>query len=547
MADESVQLIDESRKTGSMFDRDSEQSREIRRKVRDLRERHDALSENAMTSLRAALGDDLTQRMETRLAAGAASTEGAGGTVTLNLAPAAGGAGTVAIAATLQPAAVEEEQDSPSPIPQPISRRDLESIARSLAVTDDQQPTLTGLHDDYMTRFEELRTTQIKALEDAQASQWAADPETGRMRGPSEADVANLYTLRKQVMDAVMALDTGFFDDLVIGLGLPEDSAALKRVRLARERDLYRRTAGSRGGMFGQFGRGGRGGPGGGGDGRRGGQGGGPGGRGRFGMFAGGNESSIDLSRLVDNLHLDSEATAKVPPALVEYETAATDAFRTHYEASVQFEQAMARMAAQTMGQGREGGGGGRGDGERGGGERRGGDFGAGFRELMDKEGKASQDAEAVIRTLNQQSLETLQAHLPAEAAQSLRTAYNRSAFPEVFHDQQAADAQINAALSLPDLSDAQRGQINDTAVEYHGAYDDVCRKMIDLNRQSAGETGQNRDWTAMQQRMQSMEKLQFERNDLNDKVRGKLRTILTEEQAQRIEGLVPQTAAQGG
>jgi hypothetical protein len=114
-----------------------------------------------------------------------------------------------------------------------------------------------------------------------------------------------------------------------------------------------------------------------------------------------------------------------------------------------------------------------------------------------------------------------------------------------VFRDDRSADEQLRAASSLPDLSSEQRAQLDGIAVEYRGAYQQLCERMIELSAQGAADEGQgfDRDWSAIQERQRSMETLVFDRNELSDKARSRLRAVLTEEQA-RAAGLTQQDVA---
>jgi hypothetical protein len=52
------------------------------------------------------------------------------------------------------------------------------------------------------------------------------------------------------------------------------------------------------------------------------------------------------------------------------------------------------------------------------------------------------------------------------------------------------------------------------------------------------GGPGVQRDWQAIQDQQRAMEKISFDRDDLNDRALSRLRAALSEDQVQRLGGL---------
>jgi len=257
----------------------------------------------------------------------------------------------------------------------------------------------------------------------------------------------------------------------------------------------------------------------------------------RFFNGGGASQSTIDVSRLVDDLHLAPSDPAQFQSALLEYEQSATAALQSMYETSMRVQIARDKMRAQgPRGQGED-----RNRGPGGG--------GGALQNFMQTEGRAAREAQQALIALNKSTLTKLSSTLPESNSLELRRAYYRKAFPEIFRDSRSAEPRLTDALNLSDLTDEQRTQIQQIAADFHGSYDQISEKMIDLESAAAdtfsgggaggaGGGGQNRDWQAIQDQMRSREKLDFDRNDLNDKTLARLRAALNEDQVQRLGGL---------
>jgi len=242
------------------------------------------------------------------------------------------------------------------------------------------------------------------------------------------------------------------------------------------------------------------------------------------------SEASVDVSAVVEDVNPPAADPKQLDATLATYESQATAAFQNLFETSMRMRQAMDRMSGQFARMERNG------------------DFninGGVIRDSMQNDGQAARQASDTLVSLNRQTLDQLIAQLDAGAGDQLRRAYNRKAFPDVYRDSRSAEPRLQAAMALPDLSDQQREQISTISGEFRTAYDTLCDQMIDLEKSggsnsfaAAGPGGgppQPADLQAMQERMRNREKLDFERNDLNDRMLARLRGALTEEQVQRL------------
>ncbi len=543
LAEQAMDAIDGNRSTQSFFDFDQESRRKFQEQLTALRDKRSTLNESSSTSLRAALTPELVELLNRKLASNGKQDDVESQTATLTLSAPGGGPGAISVARVAVSNTDLAADTMPDPyVPGAISKRDVETIAKNLGLTSDEKNVLHSLHQDYMEKFNALEadeTNGIKAVRESEKQLWAMDAATGQLKPRTPEAIDHLYSLRRQVFDAVMALDQHFFDDASVAMA-ESNAPKLKRAAASRQRDLYVRvTSRSGNGSFfgGQRGGGDRGPRGGGGPGGdRGPRGGGPGGPGGAALrFIGGGESgesSLDLTSLVDSLPLSPSDQSQFDSTLTEYSTAALASLQKLYDATLKMGAAREKMTTQFS----------RGDGNR---EGRTSQVADSMRSMMENEGRASSDARKAFATLNKSTLDRLLPTLPSGQAQTLRQAYYKKAFPSVFNDPRSADPHLDAALTLGSLTDQQRSQIQEIAVEFHGQYDSLCEKLIEMEANASDLTSPNRDpavWQTMQEQMRTREKIEFDRNDLNDKTLGKLRSALNEQQIQQLGGLQPKT-----
>jgi hypothetical protein len=510
---EMADLIDTQRRTQTFFNWDDDSRRKYEEQLSELREKRNALAENARAQASATLGPELTERLERRVAETRDRAREERMTSAIAVAAPAGAAiapgAIVHFEGRVEGLNVAAEPNVDPFVPAAISARDLETYATRLKLDEDQRALLSGLHADYLDQYRILEETQIKAVRDAEQGLWTED-DTGERKPPTSEAIDTLYTLRRQTIEAIKQVDALFFENVQMTLASAGGEPAIERVHNARLRSVYNRGAGSQG-MFTM----------GGGPRRGGGQRvafvGGPGG----GASA---EATIDVSVLVEQNDLEATDRAQLDAALADYEVAATAAFQNLFDTAMRVRQSMDKMTSQFT----------RGDGNVSvqiNGES--------MRQVMEGDGRASREARSTMIDLNRATLERLGALLEPQSADRLRHAYNRKAFPDVFRDPRSAGPRIDAALALTDLTDSQRDQLQTIAAEFHGEYDNLCNQLIDLER-NAGAIGGPGDGApfdlgAFQERMRNREKIEFERNDLSDRMLARIRATLSPEQSQRI------------
>lgn len=513
-------------------DEQAEKKRErYEAKLDDLRERRTGLIDQTVDRLSAILGEEMTQQLDRRIAAVEPEHEDVEeGVVQLMSISVDGGGGNAVVAflgsGSLAAPEENDEETSDQYIPGPISRRDLKKYARYLKMDEDQTSIIDSLHDDYMESFRQLQDTQIKAIREKERNLWSLDSEDSDIKIPSKSDIEELYRLRRSALRSIEAIDESFLNDLETVVLNETGTTAMQRVKLARKRSIYMRGRDT--GGFRMFGGGG-----------------GRGSRGRRVMSfisIGGSssgESVVDLSGLVDELELGDAELSQIDPILSDYEQTVTSQFQTAFESSMRMDEAMESIRAESTtvsGNGRR---------------RQVNIGGGGMRDVMQTDGRTSREARKAIVELNRITLQKLAQVLPSESMDRLRDVYNRRSFPDIFNDPKSVRHIIDAVLAQEDLTPAQRMAIQEIALEYRSRYQELSNQMVDLKiSQPVPGNDDNigrRNFQAMQQRQRGMEKIRFDRNDLSDKTRNRIRTALSEEIRERLRELFEQKVPESG
>jgi len=145
----------------------------------------------------------------------------------------------------------------------------------------------------------------------------------------------------------------------------------------------------------------------------------------------------------------------------------------------------------------------------------------------------------------NQEVVSTLLSEMPEEDYWTVRMHYVKVAFPKIFKDTGNAKTILAAAGAIPTLDPAQQGEIARMEEQYRQQYWDLCESMIALNEAGVLQESDGRMITqASIKRMIDEEKLRFERSELNDRIRMRLRMTLNEDQIKNVPGLRPTVTA---
>ncbi len=143
------------------------------------------------------------------------------------------------------------------------------------------------------------------------------------------------------------------------------------------------------------------------------------------------------------------------------------------------------------------------------------------------------------VRAINRDALQSLAGELDDNTIWEVRYGYNRAAYPGIYSDRRSSEKVISAALTEIELTPHQREKIDEIASEYRDGYFRICQRMVELRRK--------RDFNLMDFQMPSREdiereiesqRLEFDRDELSERSKLRIRLELTEDQIAEIPGL---------
>ncbi|MCP3905942.1 MAG: hypothetical protein GY715_20140, partial [Planctomycetes bacterium] len=346
----------------------------------------------------------------------------------------------------------------------------------------------------------------LRDLAETISTMWGAEAESDELRVPDAALIERVSRVRRRALEAIVAADTRFFDDVAVAVYDDRPPPKLDHLRTRRMRAAYRRPGADNGpmahtiinGTIRSLG--------------------------NRGLRA--SAGGIDLADLVDELELDAETRAAVEPRLVEYsELALTHALR-RYEASMRFQAALEQLVARRLRDEPTGGSGSL-------------DPDDAYISVRDVDGRAARDARRALTALNTETLAALRAELPPDTAERLRRAWNRARFPNIFGDRHSAIPMLTRALELPDLSEEQRERVTELVAEFRLGFNDLCEQLVTLREHepaSFDPRASRDDRRAQRQRFDRLRALSLERSELRDKTISRLRRLLDEAQNETLE-----------
>ena len=486
ITDEMIKFVEEHNEGRSMFDFALNQDawKDYREKLQSFSGRWRELNEAANASLDAQLGPELAAKLNDPPAV-----------LERTLAEAESDPGE----ATAQDQPNEQPRDQfgrPLGPVVAISASELDRYAEKLRLTDEQRAVIQLLHEEYRSKYAEQAKQQAQKAQEERRALYEAAP--GDQRGMAAMDMQLwMQDTQDRTVKDLDAADEAFFCDLALVLSETAPTEQLDRLRLARQRRLF----GQRPNQY------------------------------AF-SFPGteSNESSVDLSALVDDSEIDAVKTDDIDALLKGYEKTITRAFRNRYEFGLVAQRRQTEAMAEMMRRRQEG-------------DTEGAfAFGMEYQQTMQDIREPVQEADKEITQLNRDTLEQITAALDDRSARKFRAAYRRKAFPNVYNEPNSGEKYLEAALKLRKLSDDQRLAIELHGVEYQPVYENLCNQMVEIQSQSSigggfSDPGYMQEYM---QRQQKLEVIKFDRSELNAKARRRLRQILTPEQLARI-GLAPE------
>jgi hypothetical protein len=391
------------------------------------------------------------------------------------------------VIATAEP---EEEQEQvwsgDQFIPVRISFADTRRWAKTLELDDGNASVLKELHLGYVDEFKTLAS--IEELKQANAKLWAHYPGSGESHAPDEGEIAIVYKLRRRALGDIIDLDTRFLDDVEIAVVSDEMKPRLALIRGQRMRQSYQQNAGA------WYGR------------------------------SGASAAAIDVAALLDARDITPETRTRITPILARYDAKALGLIKERYEAQLEFQRASDVFNAQQQRPGSF--------------EQV--DYALEYRKALGEPTERVQAATMKVAELNTRIVEEIAAALDGAGGREIRHAFRLAAFPMVYGDQASVEMHLTRAQELGDLQPEQRRQLDELAATYRPAYERLSTEMVDI----VGQGGMNTigfdtdDWQEYQKRQEQVQKLLFDRNELNYRAISRLSAILHEDQVARIGGL---------
>ncbi len=400
---------------------------------------------------------------------------------------------------------------------QPMGKEWLDRIRKSYGLTDEQMNVVQLLYDDYRSKQAEIEAGELAELKSLPSGMGgvvfavAGDSPAPEPPKATAETVRRRFELKRSITQRVIALDGEFFDGLGAAIGDRVPAAEVTRLKHERERSAY--LAADRGGGM------------------------------MIGGFGGSKAPTVDLAEVVRDASLDGSSFDAIRGRLDVWDVAATDAFRQRFgermavqEGQEEFERKMAEEAAA--------------DGRPGEIRISSNDASGAKMEALEKRAKA---ADELTRAVNEGARDDMIAAIPAdEAKRLLRDAWNRKAWPQVFRDRRSVQPKVDEALAFADLTDAQRTSIRAIVAEHLAEYRRIGDEMIEAHEKSApkpsadGGERQGIDVSALRKRQETMNRLTFERDELNEKTFRRVKECLSEEQSRKL-GEMPERKKRGG
>ena len=150
-------------------------------------------------------------------------------------------------------------------------------------------------------------------------------------------------------------------------------------------------------------------------------------------------------------------------------------------------------------------------------------------------------DSKRALLLMNQIVMDELLQEVPESDFWKIRMEFVKKAYPDVFKKGSDLTTMLQAAKAINGLDPAQQSRLEELASTYRYDFWNLCESMIGNHQSNASaESGKNIVSKEDIHRQLELEKLRFERRELNDRLHMQLRMILNEEQIKEVPGLRP-------
>ncbi len=402
---------------------------------------------------------------------------------------------------------------------QAMQRDWIERLRRDHALGESESTVLDLLYADYRSSYADIENGELAELKSipgfgavllaggGPSGEDVYEPET-----PTAEAISRRAALKRSITERTIALDREFFSGLGAAFGDRFSPAEIARLKSERERAAYR-SADAGGMMFGSG-------------------------------FGQSKAATIDLAEIVRDAKLAEATLTTIRERLDAWDRAATDAFRQRFNERVSAQEGHEELERQLSEQSRA--------------EGRPGEVriesGNETFEKMEALRKRGDAADRLTRSLNEGARDDLAALIAdAEERRRLIDAWNRKVWPGVARDRRNIDSKIELALGLEGLTADQRTRLDAIAGEHRLEYRRIIDEMVRTHEESEPKPGEDAmqgiDIGAMRKRQETMNRLTFERDELNEKTFRRLREALVEmvgDERAKLLGEMPARSKRG-
>ena len=378
----------------------------------------------------------------------------------------------------------------------PMGESAIALIATQLALDDSGKALLKTMHQDYMKKWDEEIRTEQSRVDDLNSGRWARAAKNSDDMNVDETKQAAYFNGRKALLQKSTEVDEAFLNELSSVLG-EKSTPVLQMAKLERVLERLESNKGMFGGPYSPM---------------------------------GASESLVNIVTVLNSAKLSSEEQAKVREALAMKIDPLIKDQLTLLSQSIDQDREMEEMSMRGVAM-----------------------FSSQNEEKPDMVERQKLAMEMLAIQARQTELKTKRtavvraawasaiAPIGEKQQASLQLAFDEHAYPSIFKDSRSASPFIEKALSLNDLSDDQRKQLQSLCETSRAEHVDFCRKM--LPKKAAGPPPAQGEemkqyWQEQTQVANAREKIRFERDEHSQRAISAIRRILNESQVNQINGL---------
>ena len=378
----------------------------------------------------------------------------------------------------------------------PMGESAIDLIATQLALDDSGKALLKTMHQDYMKKWDEEIRMEQSRVDDLNTGRWAQAAKNSDDMNVNETKQTAYFNGRKALLQKSTEADEAFLNDLSSVLG-EKSTPVLQMAKLERVLERLESDTGMFGGPYSPM---------------------------------GASESLVNIVTVLNSAKLSSEEQAKVREALAMKIDPLIKDQLTLLSQSIDQDREMEEMSMRGVAM-----------------------FSSQNEEKPDMVERQKLGMEMLAIQARQTELKTKRtavvraawasaiAPIGEKQQASLQLAFDEHAYPSIFKDSRSASPFIEKALSLNDLSDDQRKQLQSLCETSRAEHVDFCRKM--LPKKAAGPPPAQGEemkqyWQEQTQVANAREKIRFERDEHSQRAISAIRRILNESQVNQINGL---------